>query len=204
LKTSASITLVLLAGLVGCADPKAQTAPDAAIASTADSASVADLDGGPSDAGADASDAQAPPSRPPPPPRVRTLDIPEETKSKLPKVPEWTDTVRRDVVVRPEYTCTLQHVREWNRITCDASNATVTLVTGTRDGVSLWATRDSAQILFPVRRGDRRVIELLPHAKLVTFEGPYGPNQSEQPGGGPVVISETWLEGEDAPTLVVQ
>jgi hypothetical protein len=201
--------LLLLVGLAGCADPRGQAAPAASgsAAVTSASASVVDEDAGASDAGddaGDAGDAGALPSHPPRPPRVRTLDIPEETKSHLPKVPEWTDTVRRDIVVTPEYTCTLQHVREWNRITCDASNATVTLVTGTRDGVSLWATRDTAQILFPVRRGDRRVIELLPHSKLVTFEGPYGPNQSEQPGGGPVVLSETWLEGEDAPTLVVQ
>ncbi|MEP7123767.1 MAG: hypothetical protein ABJE95_22755 [Byssovorax sp.] len=198
-------TLLLVVGLAGCADPKGQAAPVASIAVA--SASVVDEDAGPGDAGADASDAgdaAAPPSRPPPPPRVRTLDIPEDTKSKLPKVPEWTDTVRRDVVVRPEYTCTLQHVREWSRITCDASNATVTLVTGTRDGCSLWATRDTAQMLFPVRRGDRRVIELRPHPKLVTFEGPYGAGQSEESGGEPVVLTETWLEGEDAPTLVVQ
>lgn len=205
MKTGA-YTLLLL-GLVGCSDPKGQTpisAPSATPATTEASAAVTVEDAGPSDAGADASDADAArPTRPPPPPRVRTLDIPEETKSPLPKVPEWIDTVRRDVVVRSEFTCTLQHVREWSRITCDASNATVTLVTGTCDGCSLWANRDTAQMLFPVRRGDRRVIEMLPHSKLVTVEGNYG-GQFEQPGGGPVVFTETWLEGEDAPTLVVQ
>ncbi|MFS8066829.1 MAG: hypothetical protein ACMG6S_10695 [Byssovorax sp.] len=199
---SSSYVLLALA-LAGCAEPKIQDAPSAPLASVVAPVSAPVEDAGPSDAGADASDADAP-TPPPPPPRARTLDVPDETRSPIPKVPEWTDTLRRDIVVRPEYTCALQRVREWNRITCNASNATVTLVTGTRDGCSLWATSDTAQILFPVRRGDRRVIELLPHAKLVTFEGPYGPGQSEEPGGGPVVLSETWLEGEDAPTLVVQ
>ncbi len=195
--------LLLAVALLGCTDPKSHAAPVASAETTVDPATIPAEDAGPSDAGADASDAAAP-RRPFVAPSVRTLDIPEETKSPIPKTPEWTDTVRRDVVVRPEYTCTLQHVREWNRITCDAANATVTLVTGTRDGTLLWATRDSAQILFPVRRGDRRVIELLPHAKLVTVDGNYGPSQFEQPGGGPVVLTEMWLEGEDAPTLVVQ
>jgi hypothetical protein len=203
---SSSTYALLFLSLAGCSDPRSQaapSAPSAPVPSSVASESVPVEDAGPSDAGTDASDAAAP-TAPPPPPNVRTLDVPDETKSPLPKIPEWVDTLRRDVVVRPEYTCTLQRVREWNRITCDASNATVTLVTGTRDGCSLWATRDTAQILFPVRRGDRRVIELLPGAKLVTVEGNYGPSSFEQPGGGPVVFSETWLEGEDAPTLVVQ
>lgn len=201
MNTSAYALLFL--SLAGCSDPRSQAAPPAPLASSVASISVPVEDAGPSDAGTDASDA-ATPTAPRPPPNVRTLDVPEETKSPIPKIPEWVDTLRRDVVVRPEYTCTLQRVREWNRITCDAANATVTLVTGTRDGCSLWANPDKAQILFPVRRGDRRVIELRPHAKVVTVEGNYGPNQFEQPGGGPVVFSETWLEGEDAPTLVVQ
>jgi hypothetical protein len=201
--------VVLLLGLsvVACSDPKGQIAPVAPQASAEVSTTLAVEDAGPSDAGSDAGDAgdaAALIPKPVPPPAVRTLEVPEETKSPLPKVPEWVDTVRRDVVVRPEFTCTMQHVREWSRITCDASNATVTLVTGTRDGCSLWANRDTVQMLFPVRRGDRRVIEMLPHAKLVTVEGNYGASQFEQPGGGPVVFSETWLEGEDAPTLVVQ
>jgi hypothetical protein len=199
LKSSSYVLLAL--ALAGCAEPKNQDVPSAPLASVVASVSAPVEDAGPSDAGADASDADAPT---PPPPNVRTLDVPDETKSPIPKVPEWTDTLRRDVVVRPEYTCTLQRVREWNRITCNASNATVTLVTGTRDGCSLWANSDTAQILFPVRRGDRRVIELVPHAKVVTVQGAYGPGQTEEPGGGPVVLSETWLEGEDAPTLVVQ
>src|SRR4029078_9285485 len=178
--------------LVGCSDPKGQVAPAAPPPSAEVSSTIAVEDAGPSDAGTDAGDAEAPvPQKALPPPAVRTLDIPEETKSPLPKVPEWVDTVRRDVVVRPEYTCTLQHVREWHRITCDASNATVTLVTGTRDGCSLWANRDTAQLLFPVRRGHRRVIEVLPHAKMVSVQGNYGLNQFEQPGGGPVVFTET-------------
>jgi hypothetical protein len=205
-----AVIALLALGLAACADPKNQAVPSVPVEATSASASAPIEDAGSSDAAddaGDAGDAAAPMAArrpPPPPPNVRTLDIPEETKSPLPKVPEWVDTVRRDVVVRPEYTCTLQHVREWNRITCDASNATVTLVAGTRDGCSLWANRDSAQMLFPVRRGDRRVIEMLPHMKLVSFDGPYGGGQSEQPGGGPVVFTETWLEGEDAPTLVVQ
>jgi hypothetical protein len=158
-------------------------------------------DAGATDAGTDAGAGRAPPRVEA---RVRRLEAPEETKSPLPKTAEWTDQVQRSLVTRPEYACTFQHVREWHRITCSATNATVMLVAGTADGVSVWATAERAQLLFPVRRGDRRVFEVMPHAHTVMVEGNYGAFPSEQPGGGPVVLSETWLEGEDAPTLVVQ
>lgn len=194
----------------GCAETAPSGGSGAAIASasapSAASATIpashAAVDGG-ADGGADAGDGG--PARPPrpSPPRVRELEVPEETKSPLPKPDEWKDIVRRDVAIRSEYTCTMQRLREWHRITCDCSNALVALVAGTRDGVSVWATEERAQILFPVRRGDRRVLQVTPHAKIVGGMGPYG-GPGEVPGGPPIVISETWLEGDDAPILVVQ
>jgi hypothetical protein len=194
---------VLVFGCAACESGPQRARPTASAAATVEAAPVTSASADAGDAGADASDASAP-KRPPPPPRVRTLEVPDETKSPLPKVAEWTDVMRRSLVVRPEYECTLQRVREWSRITCSTTNAAVTLVTGTATGVSLWAGEDRAQLLFPVRRGDRRVFEILPHPKTVMIEGNYGAMPIEQPGGGPIVLSETWLEGEDAPTLVVQ
>jgi hypothetical protein len=134
---------------------------------------------------------------------VRTLEVPEETKSALPKPDDWKDAVRRYVAIRSEYVCTLQRLREWHRINCECANSTVGLVTGTRDGVLVWATEERAQVIFPARRGDRRVFEVRPHEKWVSGLGPYG-SPGQQPGGPPIVFSETWLEGEDAPTLVIQ
>ena len=76
-------------------------------------------------------------------------------------------------------------------------------VAGAADGASVWATEDSAQLIFPVRRGDARVFEIEPHSKMVPVHGPYG-GMAEQEGGEPFVLSEFWLEGDDAPTVVVQ
>jgi hypothetical protein len=183
--------------------PAASAAPSGEPAPEASASSVSSDAGADADAGIDAG-APPPPKRTPLAPRVRTLDVPEETKSPLPKVAEWTDVVRRPVVEKSEFECTLQRVREWSRVSCNASNATVALVAGTATGVSVWAAEDHLQLLFPVHRGDRRVFEIVPHAKTVIVQGNYGAFPTEQPGGGPVVLSETWLEGEDAPTLVVQ
>jgi hypothetical protein len=78
----------------------------------------------------------------------------------------------------------------------------VQLVAGLREGVLVWAGEDRAQIIFPVRKGDRRVLEIHPHSKHVFVGGYQG--FAEQEGGPSLVISETWLEGDDAPVLVLQ
>jgi hypothetical protein len=196
--------LVLLALAIGCAEAAPAGNPDAASASAAATPTASPAmyvaDAGADD---DAGDGGAPKPRRPPPPRVRTLDVPEETKSAVPKPDDWKDAVRRDLASRDEYSCTLERVREWHRIDCGCTNATVSLVAGTRDGVFVWAAEDKAQLIFPVRRGDRRVLQVTPHAMIVSGMGPYG-SPGEQPGGPPIVFSETWLEGEDAPTLVIQ
>jgi hypothetical protein len=157
---------------------------------------------------ASASASAKPDAGPPKPvrPLVRAIDPPDESKSPLPKLAEWTDVPRRAVVDRGRYDCTIQHVREWHRITCSCTNATVALVGGDRNGVSVWSTATEAQLFFPVRKGDARAFEVTPHAHTVVIQnaGPYGNQMFEEEGGPPVVISETWLEGEDHPTLVIQ
>jgi len=196
--------LLVVVPVLGCAQAAPSGAPDAGAPSASASARWASstaVDGGDGDADAGDAGGGGPPR--PPPPRVRTLEVPEETKSPLPKPDDWKDAVRRDVALRSEYGCTIQRLREWHRINCECSNATVALVTGTRDGVLVWATEERAQLIFPVRRGDRRVLEVRPHEKWVSGLGPYG-SPGQQPGGPPIVFSETWLEGEDAPTLVMQ
>jgi hypothetical protein len=56
----------------------------------------------------------------------------------------------------------------------------VRLATESRDG-----TFELAQITFPVRRGDRRVFQIVP------VGSEWGDDE-----GNPVIISESWLEGE--------
>lgn len=194
--------------LAGCAGEVPTSGPDAAASAALASVSVAAAASAapdPVDAGADG--ASAPDAsdggKPFVPQRVRLLDAPEETKSPVPKDAEWTDAVRRILHVQPEYEVTMQVVREWAKITCSCSNATIVLVSGQRDGTVVWANEVKALAIFPIRRGDRRVFELHPNPKLVAGVGPYG-GMGEESGGEPVVINELWLEGDDAPMLVVQ
>ncbi|HEY4116834.1 MAG TPA: hypothetical protein VGM56_03210 [Byssovorax sp.] len=204
--------------LAGCGDAasraNAEAAPSSAPSASATGSTTTAATAEPiDDAGADAStdDAGAVDAGAPDAgvvgiaqPRRRALEPPEETKSTLPKPDEWTDVPRKDVAVEKEYECVLQHVREWHRIRCNASNATVALVAGTREGVSVWSHADEAHLFFPVRKGDARVFELQPRPREHMEPGPYGFSFTQVPGGPPLVISETWLDGEDAPTLTVQ
>lgn len=204
-RTLAALIGLLLAGCAGEAptsgpDAAASAAPASVSASTSASAAPDPLDAGADGASApDASDS----GKPFVPPRVRVLDAPEETKSPVPKDAEWTDAVRRVVHVQPEYEVTMQRVREWAKITCSCSNATIVLVSGQRDGTVVWANEVKALAIFPIRRGDRRAFEVHPNPKLVMGGGPYGGGSMES-GGVPVVINELWLEGDGAPMLVVQ
>ena len=198
-----------LAMVAGCGERQAPTpAASASAASTSASSASADEAAEAPSASATASAAvDAGPPAGPARPLVKTFDAPEESKSPLPKVAEWTDVPRRAVVNRGPYECTMQRVREWHKITCSCTNATVALVAGERNGVSIWSTATQAQLFFPVRRADARAFEVTPHSRTVVVNtgGPYGgPVGVEEEGGPPIVISETWLEGEDAPTLVIQ
>jgi hypothetical protein len=206
----AALIVLMLAGCAGEAptsrpDAAASAAPASVSAAAAASAAPDLLDAG-ADSASDP-DASSPDAsdrgKPFVPPRVRLLDAPEETKSPVPKDAEWTDAVRRLVHVEPEYEVTMQRVREWAKITCSCSNATIVLVSGQRDGTVVWANEVKALAIFPIRRGDRRAFELHPNPKQVFGGGPYGGGSLES-GGAPVVINELWLEGDDAPMLVVQ
>ena len=194
--------------LAGCAGEVPTSGPDAAASAalaSVSAAAAASAAPDPVDAGADG--ASAPDAsdggEPFVPPRVRLLDAPGETKSPVPKDAEWTDAVRRILHVQPKYEVTMQVVREWAKITCSCSNATIVLVSGQRDGTVVWANEVKALAIFPIRRGDRSVFELHPNPKAVFGAGPYGGAGMES-GGEPVVINELWLEGDDAPMLVVQ
>jgi hypothetical protein len=201
----------VLAGAIsaaGCEGPPRKTAPSAAPVETASAEAAEEASAAPSASASASASADAKAHGPPKPPRptVKAIDPPEETKSPLPKLTEWTDVPRRAVVDKVQYDCTIQHVREWHRITCSCTNATVALIAGERNGVSLSASERSAQLFFPVRKGDARAFEVFPHShtEIIQNAGPYGPGVFEQEGGPAIVISETWLEGEDHPTIVIQ
>jgi hypothetical protein len=95
--------------------------------------------------------------------------------------------------------CRAQRVREWIRARCSImvpgeQLAQATLITGSKDGVELSTAKGVAELVFPVRRGDRRIFEV---DRLVEAW------KSWVLYDGTIVISEVWLPGSPAPEIAI-
>ncbi len=96
-------------------------------------------------------------------------------------------------------------MREWMRIRCHLITGAITLLGGEREGLSMrldpfrkeeWSTfPEGAQLVFPVRRGDRREIEWL----VIAF-GYKGMNSVEPA----FELSEQWAPGDERPMIVAR
>ncbi len=166
------------------------------------------VDSGPEDGGADAD------AGPSPLPSYR-LEPFSEDRSPEPKANEWSSAPRVSID-RSSWTvattdaptsgrCDARRVREWVRIRCNLIISAITLLGGDREGLAMrldptpqqeWTTfPEGAEVVFPVRRGDRRVIEWLG----VAF-GYHGMSALEPA----FVLSEQWAPGDPGPLLVVE
>ncbi len=134
---------------------------------------------------------------PPPPPReAPEIAPPPEDRSPTPTWPEW-NTAEEVPLARAAKGCKLFRVREWFRVHCAVSQlAQVTMSTGPREGVELTENRfgEGGHIMFPARRGDRRVFEI----DVLTYAYKYSASW-----GTAVVATETWLPGDEAPTITI-
>jgi hypothetical protein len=120
-------------------------------------------------------------------PRITAEPWPQ-TRSPAPTRGEWGQAkpVR---ATRSLSGCTIKRVREWVRAEC-GGNALM-MAGGSQEGVTLDANlnRDvESAIVFPVRRGDRRVFQLASFWKWMNEFG---------------VLSEQWLDGDAEPTITV-
>jgi hypothetical protein len=139
--------------------------------------------------------------------------IPPEEASEKPKPEAWEQAAPLSLL-RPHASCTASALREWIRISCRSRMTEgggmdglmgVRVLAGSDEGVHIIDFKaegekgkaiDAAHVIFPVRRGDRR---------LLGFDGWknggwkmfYITEDTE------VAISETWLPGERGPTIVV-
>ena len=158
-------------------------------------------------------DAGAP--RPVIPPRVEKATLPAfdaapfpEEKSKAPKPSEWKDAqeVRLSRVARSAEGCSVRRLREWVKIHCDRMTGGLRLLAGSSEGIELWVPEAVKpedpfatmgrffEIVFPVRRGDRRVFE--------TFDFEFG--EWEGFGTGPgLLVEEQWPEGAAKPQIAL-
>jgi hypothetical protein len=154
----------------------------------------------PPDGGADAAPA-------PSFPMFNEMPFPD-APTPVPKAKEWESAQR--VVFDSKSgggltgSCQAHRLREWIRLRCSSTSiGAISLLGGNSDGLGFqldpppneWVSfPEAGQIVFPVRRGDRRVIEWL----QVSW-GYRGPNSIEPY----LVVSEHWLPDEAQPTIVL-
>jgi len=133
-------------------------------------------------------------------------DPPGAEVTPVPKPDEWkaAPVVR---LARDVDACRAYRVREWLKIHCAGFPAAgASLLAGTRTGVGLWVdpprdpadgmkTLSSAEVIFPVRRGDGRLFQLGQFGE--GYDGPIAWNLA-------FTISEQWIEGDRAPIVSVR
>ena len=151
----------------------------------------------------------------PPPPVVhhggRDLEEQPPPQAKSPIPTSWTDA--EDLVVHGRSDCSAVLKREWVRMTCPNA-ASAALLGGSVDGVMVdihepppdphsaenfgQPQRNVTGIpIFPVRRGDRRLLQFNQFQQGVMNGYQSSPDSIS---AGPVV-SEVWLDGEKGPRL---
>lgn len=158
----------------------------------------------PSPARADGAPAASPAPRADGAPPTFADDPPGEEKSKAPTPAEWKESARVSFDRPLPEKCEARRVREWVRLTCGKPAASVTLVGGSADfmaSISPYTNlgdgdepRGSYNIVFPVRRGEHRILEVA-EVFGTTYAGPTR-------GLAHYVVS-SWPAG-DAPALLIQ
>ncbi|UQA62881.1 hypothetical protein [Polyangium aurulentum] len=170
--------------------------PEPAPAAAAPSVTVAD---GGTEAGLGADYSVAVPKGPP---AYDAVPFPDH-KSPRPKDTEWNHADAVAINGLP-YGCAALRINEWIRLRCESTLASIGLVGGDRTDVSMRLdpmTEEDAvmgfhragEMVFPVRRGDRRLFE------WVQVEFGYKGMMST---GVLLVLSEHWLPDEEKPTLI--
>lgn len=204
------LVIVVVGVAVSCkTDPRFNEDASTELAPRADAGGV---DGG--DAAVEAVEAAAAIEPIPPAPVVRSgRDLeempPPPAKSAVPT--SWADGV--ELVVHGHHDCDAVLKREWVKMTCPSA-ASVALLAGSVDGVMLDVREPPADphaadffgqpprkltgvAIFPVRRGDRRLIQF-----NVFHQGVQSGYESSPDSvtSGPL-LSEVWLDGDKGPRL---
>jgi hypothetical protein len=131
---------------------------------------------------------------------------PGAEKSKAPTPEEWK-TAPWVALTRSAALCRAYRVREWLKIHCDGFPAAgVSLLAGQNEGVMVYVDQTSeagnevmkkprpAEVIFPVRRGDGRVLQIAQFGE--GYDGPLGWNVA-------FTVSEQWVDGEAGPIITV-
>jgi hypothetical protein len=160
------------------------------------------------DAADDASDAgDADAAVPGPPLPLWSEEAFPEKRTPVPKKADWASAPRVAIDrALPESLfqsregqssdCVARRLREWIQIDCRYIGSAI-LIGGNIDGLSLMG---GSSAIFPARRGDRHVIELLETSETVQLHTLEVVAREVSPR---IVISEQWIAGDERPSLVV-
>lgn len=116
----------------------------------------------------------------------------------IPKADEWTHAERMELTRTGPLAegCRTYRVREWLRIRCPVKTFALSLLGGDVQGVAFWIGPASegqpGEVLFPVRRGDRRIVQLW--GPEVDAKGIFTPKAT-------LIIQEQWVPGMAAPIV---
>jgi hypothetical protein len=142
------------------------------------------------------------PARSEPPPSARTLeeDVPGAEKSPVPTAKEWLTAkpVKLSRTSKAAAGCVATRVREWLRVRCPVETFAISLLGGSSEALSFWIGPEQegqpGEVQLPLRRGDRRVVQLW--TKRKEADGTVVPQPS-------LVLQEQWVEGDPSPTVTV-
>jgi hypothetical protein len=113
---------------------------------------------------------------------------PPETRSDEPTRAEWADAPPAEGVRITDPSCKVQRIREWYRVRC--GDEQVSVVTGPKTDLDIERiSEDEVAAVFPVRRGDARML-------VFAYLFKWGFVQD-------AVVSAQWLEGDPAPLVTV-
>ena len=127
-------------------------------------------------------------------------DVPGTDKSSVPSAKEWQSATAVPLSRTSEAAagCLATRVREWMRVRCPVDTFALSLLGGSNESLSFWIGPESegrfGEVQFPLRRGDRRVVQFWTQRKEA--DGSVVP----EPG---LVLQEQWIEGEPSPTVTV-
>lgn len=162
-----------------------------------------------SDAHAQDTSSTAAPSAAPKTPALRSLadQPPPDTKSEPPTPDEWNGAEQVALLGELPEHCTAKLVREWLQIRCAANGGSLSVISGSREGVSASLvpmsfkpgasepTTGSSTVVMPIRRGDRRVMQLMTMS-FAEYSGNVWPHLE-------LLISEQWLDDQTGPWVSV-
>lgn len=148
--------------------------------------------------------ALAAPDAPPTPPAPAEEERPLEAvpipaaHAPNPKLPEWSAAPR----VRPTRRsaaaagCRVYLLHDWLKVRCTNETFALSLLGGDFQGVAFWIdpVTKEGEVLMPIRRGDRHVVQLWKSGKDASGGFVLLPS---------LVIQEHWIDGAAAPVLTI-